>query len=650
MTSSLHFFGGKGGVGKTTCAAAFACGLAAKGQRVLLASTDPACSLGDVLQRRLGPAPRRIAPGLRAVQPDPPAAFARWREAHRGTLKALAERGTYFDAADLDGFLELTLPGVDELFGLVELARLIDAEEADAVVVDTAPTGHTLRLFSSPDALAQIARLFAAMQEKHHVLSEGLRGFRAADEGDDLIDWVADRAAGLGRLLHDPQTRVHWIALPEALALEEAGDGVRALAVSGIRVEELVVNRLCPPPPRRCRGCSPRVAAEKAALAQLPAALRPLPLRTLPALEKEPVGVASLVRLASALQRKPVRRTQRSKPPARKPSTRGAVAASDAAFPLPLPASLQVLFLGGKGGVGKSTASVAAAMALASARPDREVLLLSVDPAHSLGDALAQPVGDLARRLPGLPRNLRVRELDAGQALERERAHIEEAIHRLFDRLRGGSRFDAAYDRAIFQALAELQTPGVDEVFGVLEVIDALGPGGKDAGAAPLLVIDTAPTAHALRLLELPKVAHGWVKGLLKLLLDYRGAIGLGPLAEELLGLSQRLGALQRLWTDPARTAFVAVTRPAQLPSAELSRLRRSLRALEVPFAGVIANALTTGTCARCTRARREERRSLDELRRLTGRRAAIILAPSVAPPPRGAAPIAAWSRLWAAG
>src|SRR5918994_3270480 len=170
---SYRFFGGKGGVGKTTCAAATAVVAADRGQRILIVSTDPAHSLGDALGTRLGPAARR-AGGLDAVELDADRALTRWLRSRRPMLGTIAERGTYLDHEDVGRFLGLSLPGVDELIGLLELARLARARPYDRIVVDTAPTGHTLRLLEMPDTLRRIASVLDDMQAKHRFLSASL--------------------------------------------------------------------------------------------------------------------------------------------------------------------------------------------------------------------------------------------------------------------------------------------------------------------------------------------------------------------------------------------------------------------------------------------------------------------------------------------
>src|SRR5262245_57223020 len=127
----LRLFGGKGGVGKTTLAAAAALGAAEgtdrkAGEAVLVVSTDPAHSLGDALALRLGPEPARVATrhgSLWAAEMEAEGALERWLTARRQALIALAERGTFLDREDISRLLDLGLPGIDELIGLLEAVR-----------------------------------------------------------------------------------------------------------------------------------------------------------------------------------------------------------------------------------------------------------------------------------------------------------------------------------------------------------------------------------------------------------------------------------------------------------------------------------------------------------------------------------------------
>ena len=120
----LIFYGGKGGVGKTTCSAAFALAQSAAlrrkktSERVLVVSTDPAHSLGDVLGLRFSSAPRRVRGRLDAVELDARRAFARWLRENRRALGDILEHGTWLDATDVDTLLDLSFPGIDELVGL----------------------------------------------------------------------------------------------------------------------------------------------------------------------------------------------------------------------------------------------------------------------------------------------------------------------------------------------------------------------------------------------------------------------------------------------------------------------------------------------------------------------------------------------------
>jgi arsenite-transporting ATPase len=314
------------------------------------------------------------------------------------------------------------------------------------------------------------------------------------------------------------------------------------------------------------------------------------------------------------------------------------------------PSRLRVVLLGGKGGVGKTSAAVVVADALARAGR-RRVLLLSADPAHSLADALDAPVGDRAVPVRGA-RGVSARELDASAAHARRRDLYRRGAEALFDAIGRGTAVDSSLDRAAARELFDLAPPGIDELFAVLAVTDALRASRGKRRAHDVVVLDTAPTGHALRLLAMPELALEWARSFMAVLLKYRQVAGLGRLAEELLAAARDLRALAALLHAEAGTAFVAVTRPGALPRLETVRLVGRLREMRIPLAAVLVNALTPpGGCARCRRAARDEGREVarldGSLRALTGPRPPMILAPLVAPPPVGARALSAWSGQW---
>jgi arsenite-transporting ATPase len=660
------FFAGKGGVGKTTCAAATALRLAESGERVLLVSTDPAHSLGDALGLTLSAEPvlvplRKGAAGvltgvLAAAELDAVQALARWMGENRADLETLAERGTWLDHEDVRRLLDLSLPGIDELFGLAELLRLARRADGTApwqtVVVDTAPTAHTLRLLAAPGELRRFAAALDSMQERHRAVAEHLAGSWHPDRSDDALTALEAEGRQIEELLRDPaRAAFHWLLLPEALSVAETRDGIAALESAGLAVAELVVNRLLPPPPPptpgapACPLCAARLRAEREAVAELREAFPERPLRFLPELEKEPRGAAALRRVArrladpargEALLAGPLPRRTRAK------RYSPAAPVADPAWLVKgteiIPAGARLLFFGGKGGVGKTTCAAATALLLAAERPERRVLLLSTDPAHSLADVLGVPLGDEARTIPGAPPGLRVRELDAAHTFAEWRSSHFDAIDGWLESAAGGGAEAEAW-----RGLLDLAPPGLDELSAVAELADAAEGGDGD----DLLVIDTAPTGHALRLLETPALLLGWVHALLSLLLKYREAVTLGRLAAELVDLSRRLKKLSEALRDPERTRFLAVTRPAELPRRETVRLLATLDRLGIAAPAVVVNAVLPAGCPRCDRAAGEQGAEIGRLRRELAGGCAIIAAPAVSPPPRGVTALADWGATW---
>jgi arsenite-transporting ATPase len=613
---------------------------------VLVASTDPAPSLGDAYDVTLAAAPRRIplAGGrLSAVEINAAASLKRWLDERRTTLESIAVEGTWLDRDDVARLLRLSLPGIDELAALLEIARLAASRRYDLIIVDTAPTGHTLRMLAMPRTLFGVAVAFDRMREKHRVMEEALRGaWRPAVE-DALVNEMADTARSLAGLLRDPRrSRVSWVTLPEPMAVAETADAVRALSEGEIDVAALIVNRLTPPPPSRCGHCDARRSFEAAALAELRSAPDVLHVQTL---DTEPRGIRALRTIAGDLSRPaaPAVANRQRRWRSRLDGTR--LDPADLLDP-----SLRLVLAGGKGGVGKTTAAAALGLAAARRWPDRRVLLISTDPAHSLADVFGVEMSNEARPVPGAPANLHVRELDAAVVFTRIRDRYVAAIDKVFDRLSRGSAFDAAHDRSVMQGLIDLAPPGLDELAAVLEITDAL------TGAEPewdLVVMDTAPTGHALRLLEMPGLMQDWTRALMRILLKYQGLARVGDLGELLLKLSRGLGTLRELLVDPTRTAFVVVTRPAILPRLETDRLLRRLTRLRIHVVAVVINAVGRGACARCLRAARAQQREILATRRSAAPKSVVrvVRTETRIPAPRGPSALQDWARTgWRSG
>jgi len=637
----FHFIGGKGGVGKTTCAAALGVAAARRGLRVLVASTDPAPSLGDAFEVRLAGSPRRIPlpkGRLSAVEINAASSLKRWLDDRRSTLEAIAVEGTWLDREDIARLLQLSLPGIDELAALLEISRLAGSKRFDLIVVDTAPTGHTLRMLAMPQTLVGVAVVFDRMREKHRVMEEALRGAWRPGAEDALVAELVETARTLAGLVRDPvRARVSWVTLPEPMATAETTDAVRALESSDIKVAAIIVNRLTPRPPAACSHCDARRTFEAASVARLPKTGEVLMVE---ALDAEPRGPRLLGKVAAQLGGAGVAL-------ARPRTVRRWRARSDGVRIGPvdiLEPSFRLVLVGGKGGVGKTTTAGALALAAATRRPDRRVLLISTDPAHSLADLFGVELSDLARRLPDGPENLWVRELDASGVINRIRGRYLAAIDQVFDRLGGGGNFDATQDRSVMQSLIDLAPPGLDELAAILEITEAIT---GDAREWDLVVMDTAPTGHALRLLEMPGLMQDWVRALMSILLKYQGVARLGDLGALLLNLSKGLGRLRDLLADSRQTAFVAVTRPAALPRLETMRLVRRLKRLNIAVAAVVVASVGRGGCKRCLSAARAQQREI-----LATRRAAhaitvpaLVLTDARVPPPLGVSGLEDWAR-----
>jgi arsenite/tail-anchored protein-transporting ATPase len=300
-------FTGKGGVGKTTLAAATAAQLAATGRKTLVVSTDPAHSLGDALEAELRGEPTELEPGLFGAHIDTRALLdSSWGELQGHLRTLLAGAGVDELVAD-----ELTvLPGVEELLALGAVRRATESGPWEVVVVDCGPTAETLRLLGLPEALSgYLERLFPAHRRAVRGLLAGLSGggrdeLPAWDRTIDALDGLAEQLVGLRAVLADGQTSIRLVLTPERVVAAETRRTLTALALHGLRVDTLVANRVQPEPPRSLRGPAARWLRERhteqqAVLAGL--AALPLPVRTAAYSSAEPTGIPALLQVAASL-------------------------------------------------------------------------------------------------------------------------------------------------------------------------------------------------------------------------------------------------------------------------------------------------------------------------------------------------------------
>ncbi|WP_214407257.1 ArsA family ATPase [Pseudonocardia lacus] len=301
-------FTGKGGVGKTTLAAATAARLARDGRKALVVSTDPAHSLGDALEADLGHEPVELEAGLFAAHVDTHALLDESWARMQGHLRTvLAGAGVDELVAD-----ELTvLPGVEDLLALGEVRRAAESGPWEVVVVDCGPTAETLRLLGLPEAISgYLERLFPAHRRAVRGLLANLSGAgrEAASAWDgtiEALDSLAEQLGGLRAMLADHErTSIRLVLTPERVVAAETRRTLTALALHGLRVDGLVANRVVPGPPASLRGPAARWLRQRhqeqrAVLAEL--AGLAVPLHTADHAAGEPTGVPALLEVADSL-------------------------------------------------------------------------------------------------------------------------------------------------------------------------------------------------------------------------------------------------------------------------------------------------------------------------------------------------------------
>ncbi len=329
MTDCI-FYGGKGGVGKTTCAAATATRLADGGRKTLVVSTDPAHSLSDSFEADLGPEPRKLERGTEpaletdsegeaeledsadvwAAEIDPETRKERYEELARALASDLRSAGIRLDDEEVERIFAAGTPaGGDEIAALDLLVEYADSGEWDVVVFDTAPTGHTLRLFDTPAVAGPVLETLGSLRGQARRIGTAARSavlgpmsmFGGSDDGADL-EAFRDRLERARELLLDAErTEFRVVLTPEGMAIAESERLVEKLREAGVRVDRLVVNRVFDDPEDDCSRCRSRYERHTERVAEIRETFPDLEVVTLPEVEGEVQGLEAVCSIAERL-------------------------------------------------------------------------------------------------------------------------------------------------------------------------------------------------------------------------------------------------------------------------------------------------------------------------------------------------------------
>jgi len=298
----LILFGGKGGVGKTTCASSAGLYLAKEGYKTLVISTDPAHSLSDSLGQRMGDEIKEVkgVKKLSALEVNAQLALSQFKIRYEGQIKKIFDTSTYLDQEDIDAFFTLPIPGIDEVMGFKAIVDLIDEARFDKYIVDTAPTGHALRLLALPELLDEWIKVLAKMRWKYRYMVESFSGKYNPDEGDDFLVEMKKTVKRIENLLKD-RKRCEFVAvaIPEDMAISETERLVNNLDGYGIKVKQLLVNNVLES--RDCQFCRERSDAQVEYIKQIRRKFSGLKVTITPLQPHEVKGIEALDKFSERL-------------------------------------------------------------------------------------------------------------------------------------------------------------------------------------------------------------------------------------------------------------------------------------------------------------------------------------------------------------
>ena len=250
--TEYYFFSGKGGVGKTSMAAATGLHFANQGKKTLIISTDPAHSLSDSYKTKIGGDVKELRKNLSAVEIDPQKAMMEYKE----KLAPQIQKISVLEGMGLEDIFDVSgsTPGIDEIAAFDKFLQYINSKEYDIIIFDTAPTGHALRFLSLPDVLdswvGKMIKLRMKLSGFMNMFKKILPFGNPETDGDfglEQLEGMKERIEQARQILTNPaKTHYNIVMTPEMMSILESERAIETLKEYGIYVETIIINQIFP--------------------------------------------------------------------------------------------------------------------------------------------------------------------------------------------------------------------------------------------------------------------------------------------------------------------------------------------------------------------------------------------------------------------
>lgn len=550
MTTKFIFFSGKGGVGKTSMASTTAVHHADLGKKTLLVTTDPASNLSDVFEQEIGHKITKIngLENLYAMEIDPDKATEEYKE------RSLAPMRDLFDEEMLQIAEEqLSGPCTEEMASFDKFIDFMGEDDYDIIIFDTAPTGHTIRLLELP-----------VDWSKH--IEESAKGSGQTCMGPVALiqDSKKKYDEAVAKLRDFSLTDFIFVMQPEETSLQETLRSSKELEEIGIKTTKIIVNGFIP----REEAINPffksRYDMQQGYLKKVKEIFKDMEIETMELFDTELKGI-DMFRLSGSrlFGGKPsTSNIEKSLEEESKISTNTKSNGKTIEELLyPQKGKRKNIFFSGKGGVGKT--SMACITAVETAQKGFKTLLMTTDPAAHIGNVLEKPVGDTPTKIDDIE-NLYALKVDQKKATEEYKEKVLSQARKNFN------------ESTVMAIEEELSSPCTEEMAAFQKFIEY-----ASGEAFEVIVFDTAPTGHTLRLLELPM---DWSKQLqLK-------AGESTEISEEDRIEKEKFDRVIEMMKDEEITTFGFVMYPEKTPIIEAYRASKELETVGIKTQLAIAN------------------------------------------------------------